>query len=251
MRSYRITAVFILSFLLVIGISNRITAAVPDDGTYSVPVVLSGGTGRVSAQSPSALTVTGGQMSIKIVLSSSNYIYMKVDGIEYSNIASAGTDSTFIIPVPILDAAFTVRACTVAMSEPHEIEYQIIVSSPSVQVVQKPDAIEATTVAASVTTPSSVMNTSEITETTSRDSMKTENTVSTTEASSKFPSEVKEVEKTEDKGTEYVSEDEIDTEAMALQENTSTGKIYFIIPAAVLLVLAITGGMLWYTRSKK
>ncbi len=51
-----------------------------EDGTYSIDVSLEGGSGRASVESPATLTVADGNVTAKIIWSSANYDYMKVDG---------------------------------------------------------------------------------------------------------------------------------------------------------------------------
>ena len=53
------------------------------DGTYTADVTLSGGSGRASVESPAALTVSGGKVTAKIIWSSKNYDYMKVNDEKY------------------------------------------------------------------------------------------------------------------------------------------------------------------------
>jgi len=96
-----------------------------------VDVEMVGGTGRASIQSPATLTYKDGIDIAEIVWSSSNYTYMLVDGVEYLPVNTDG-NSTFEIPV-VLDADMTVVACTVAMSEPKEIEYVLRFDSSSVK----------------------------------------------------------------------------------------------------------------------
>ena len=53
------------------------------DGSYTADVTLSGGSGRASVESPAALTVSGGKVTAKIIWSSKNYDYMKVNDEKY------------------------------------------------------------------------------------------------------------------------------------------------------------------------
>ena len=99
-------------------------AETPADGEYSVNVVLEGGSGRASVDSPAALTVADGKMTAVIVWSSPNYDYMVVDGEKYLPTNTEG-NSTFEIPVAALGTPLSVVADTVAMSTPHEIEYTL------------------------------------------------------------------------------------------------------------------------------
>ena len=99
-------------------------AETPADGEYSAQVVLEGGSGRATVDSPAALTVADGKMTATIVWSSPNYDYMIVDGEKYLPTNTEG-NSTFEIPVAALGTPLTVTADTVAMSKPHEIEYTL------------------------------------------------------------------------------------------------------------------------------
>ena len=99
-------------------------AETPADGEYNVKVVLEGGSGRATVDSPAALTVADGKMTATIVWSSPNYDYMIVDGEKYLPTNTEG-NSTFVIPVAALGTPLSVTADTVAMSTPHEIEYTL------------------------------------------------------------------------------------------------------------------------------
>ena len=99
-------------------------AETPADGEYNVQVVLEGGSGRATVDSPAALTVADGKMTATIVWSSPNYDYMIVDGEKYLPTNPEG-NSTFVIPVAALGTPLSVTADTVAMSTPHEIEYTL------------------------------------------------------------------------------------------------------------------------------
>ena len=107
-------------------------AETPADGEYNVNVVLEGGSGRATVDSPAALTVADGKMTATIVWSSPNYDYMIVDGEKYLPTNTEG-NSTFEIPVSALDTALDVTADTVAMSTPHEIEYTLTFDSASLK----------------------------------------------------------------------------------------------------------------------
>ena len=96
----------------------------PADGDYQVAVTLSGGTGRASVASPTALQIVGGKMTATLTWSSANYDYMLVDGERYEPEIIDG-HSVFQIPVAALDRDLEVVADTVAMSTPHEITYTL------------------------------------------------------------------------------------------------------------------------------
>lgn len=103
----------------------------PEDGNYTANVALSGGTGRASIQSPAKLRCTNGQFYATLQWSSPNFDYMKVNGTRYDLISAPGADSAFEIPVAAFDTPLPVIADTIAMSEPHEVEYAITFDSAS------------------------------------------------------------------------------------------------------------------------
>ena len=90
----------------------------------TVEVTLSGGSGRASVASPCALEKDeNGQYWVTVVWSSKNYEFMLVDGVQYDPIQEEG-NSTFRIPVQ-LDEDMPISAQTVAMSEPHLVDYTL------------------------------------------------------------------------------------------------------------------------------
>lgn len=95
-----------------------------EDGDYTMEVTLTGGTGRATVDSPAAIKVEGDKATATIVWSSPNYDYMLVDGEKYEPVNKDG-NSTFEIPVDVFDAEMEITADTVAMSEPHEIDYTL------------------------------------------------------------------------------------------------------------------------------
>jgi len=105
------------------------------DGQYQVEVALSGGSGRASVASPAQLRVKDGQAFATIVWSSSNYDYMKVGGEKYAPITTE-EHSAFEIPVTGFDCEMPVIADTVAMSEPHEIDYTLQFDSATITAVK-------------------------------------------------------------------------------------------------------------------
>ena len=105
---------------------------VPEDGTYTASVTLEGGSGRATVESPAVLRCEGGQFYATIIWSSPNFDYMKVDGEKYLPTSTEG-NSTFELPVAAFDQKLDVIADTVAMSEPHEVEYTLFFDSASLQ----------------------------------------------------------------------------------------------------------------------
>ena len=103
-----------------------------EDGDYLVDVSLSGGSGRAKLASPAELHVENGACTATLVWGSKNYDYMRIGETRYLPLPNRET-STFEIPVEIFDHNVAVIADTVAMSEPHEIEYRLLFSSESLQ----------------------------------------------------------------------------------------------------------------------
>lgn len=106
---------------------------IPEDGTYTAAVTLEGGTGRATVESPAVLHCENGQFRAVIVWSSPNFDYMKVDGEKYELVSEPGSNSVFEIPVSAFDQKLDVIADTVAMSEPHEVEYTLYFDSATLQ----------------------------------------------------------------------------------------------------------------------
>lgn len=106
---------------------------IPEDGTYTAAVTLEGGTGRATIESPAVLHCENGQFRAVIVWSSPNFDYMKVDGEKYDLVSEPGSNSVFEIPVSAFDQKLDVIADTVAMSEPHEVEYTLYFDSATLQ----------------------------------------------------------------------------------------------------------------------
>lgn len=95
-----------------------------EDGEYTAEVSLTGGSGRASVTSPTAITVKDGKVTAVIEWSSPNYDYMIAEDEKYLPINEDG-NSVFEISVTAFDYAFPVKADTTAMSEPHEIDYTL------------------------------------------------------------------------------------------------------------------------------
>ena len=103
-----------------------------EDGTYIADGTLEGGSGRATISSPVELTVKDGQMTARVEFSSPYYDYMIVDGEKYEPENTEG-NSQFTIPMAGFDAGVPVTADTVAMSEPHEIDYEIVLDSATLK----------------------------------------------------------------------------------------------------------------------
>ena len=110
------------SLIMILCMSSVAFAANPVDGSYQISVGLEGGTGKMKVES-CTLNVSGGSMSAHIVLSSTGYTWLQINGTQYTNEAPAGSKSTFTVPVSALDTPIPVTGETVTMSEPHQIDY--------------------------------------------------------------------------------------------------------------------------------
>ena len=128
MRKRTICLLLVLLLLLALGCEKKTKALA--DGTYTVAMTMTGGTGKAKIASPVALTVQEGQITATLVWSSANYDYMKVDGVRYDAVIEDG-HSVFTVPVASLEEPLPVVADTVAMSAPHEIEYTITFDAAS------------------------------------------------------------------------------------------------------------------------
>ncbi len=106
-----------------VGNENTKQAADVSDGTYTCEVTLQGGSGRASIESPTVVSVKNGEIIADIVWSSPNYEYMLVNDVQYDPVQTEG-NSQFQIPVT-LDEDVAVSALTVAMSQPHLIDYTL------------------------------------------------------------------------------------------------------------------------------
>ena len=78
------------------------------------------------------LEIKDGKVTAELIWSSPNYDYMIVDGEKYEMTNTEG-NSTFEIPVAAFDTVLEVKADTVAMSEPHEIDYTLQFDSESIE----------------------------------------------------------------------------------------------------------------------
>ena len=107
------------------------TSASLEDGTYTVEFTMEGGSGRAFIVSPATITVSGGVMTATLEWSSENYDYMIVDDEKYLPVNTEG-NSVFEVPVSALDEPLVMIGDTVAMSQPHEIEYTLTFHSDTV-----------------------------------------------------------------------------------------------------------------------
>lgn len=93
------------------------------DGAYTIEVSLVGGTGRATVESPAKVVIENGEATATIVWSSPFYEYMLIGETQYGPIQEDG-NSAFEIPI-VLDEDMAVSASTIAMSQPHLVEYTL------------------------------------------------------------------------------------------------------------------------------
>ena len=102
------------------------------DGEYSIEVNMTGGSGRASISSPTLLIVRDGRAYARLLWSSSYYDYMILEDEVYHNQTTDGGNSTFEIPITVMDEGIPVIADTTAMGDPVEIEYVLTFYAESI-----------------------------------------------------------------------------------------------------------------------
>ena len=125
------TIAFLLSCLLICTLFTACGKKELTDGKYTIEVTLSGGSGRASVESPTTIAISGETITATIVWSSPYYEYMLIDGVRYDPIQTEG-NSTFEIPI-VLDEDMAISASTIAMSEPHLVEYTLHFDSSTIK----------------------------------------------------------------------------------------------------------------------
>ena len=109
--------------------SQEAGAGRPDGSYVPASFQVQGGTGKVKITCPEVV-LRQGRAEARIEFSSPNYEWVRADGVQYEP-ENAGEDdrrtSVFRIPV-LLDEEMMISALTTAMSEPHEIEYTLLIS---------------------------------------------------------------------------------------------------------------------------
>ncbi|MBR4703791.1 MAG: hypothetical protein IKO91_08095 [Oscillospiraceae bacterium] len=102
------------------------------DGEYSIEVNMVGGSGRAAISSPTLLIVRDGKAYARLLWSSPNYDYMILEEEVYHNLSTDGGNSTFEIPITVMDKGMPVIADTTAMGDPVEIEYTLTFYAESI-----------------------------------------------------------------------------------------------------------------------
>ena len=121
-------------------VETEADAASMADGAYKADdFSFSGGTGKTKITCE-GITVKNGQIYAAIKFSSSSFTKLVVDGKEYQPVSNEG-GSYFEIPVT-LNTDMTITGTTVAMTEPHDIDYVIHITKND---VDTPDATPTAT----------------------------------------------------------------------------------------------------------
>ncbi len=102
------------------------------DGEYSIEVNMVGGSGRAAISSPTLLIVRDGKAYARLLWSSPHYDYMILEEEVYHNLSTDGGNSTFEIPITVMDKGMAVIADTTAMGDPVEIEYTLTFYAESI-----------------------------------------------------------------------------------------------------------------------
>ena len=132
MHQRLLSHLLLICALFMLLLPTRVFAyAPPVDEPYSIEVELFGGTGRASVESPTSIVLKDGEYTATITWSSPYYEFMVLDGYTYYPVNAEG-NSRFEIPVN-LDEDLHISAQTIAMSQPHLIEYVLLFDSATMK----------------------------------------------------------------------------------------------------------------------
>ena len=123
-------AVFLGLLILAIAVSGCGQKEITD-GVYTADVVLTGGSGRASVESPAKVVIADGKITATVIWSSPFYEYMLIGETRYEPVQEDG-NSTFEIPV-VFDEEMAVSASTIAMSQPHLVDYTLYFDSKTLK----------------------------------------------------------------------------------------------------------------------
>ena len=105
------------------------------DGNWLCEVSLQGGSGKASVESPALVSAADDEVTALITWSSKYYEYMLIGEDRYEPVNEDG-NSAFLIPI-VFDSNMKVSASTVAMSQPHLVDYTLFFDSASCQTAEK------------------------------------------------------------------------------------------------------------------
>ena len=95
-----------------------------EDGVYTVEVTLGGATGKTAVETPTEITVENGEVTATITFNSTNYDYVAIEGEKFELISEEG-NSSFVIPVGGFDWNMPIKADSVALGKPRELDYTL------------------------------------------------------------------------------------------------------------------------------
>ena len=124
----KITALLLIC-LLVLSLAACGTGEIRD-GTYEIEASLTGGSGKAHIEK-AVVEIRGETVTATITWSSPYYDFMIIDGVRYEPVNTEG-NSVFVIPAA-LDRDLPVSADTVAMSQPHLIDYTLRLDSSTMK----------------------------------------------------------------------------------------------------------------------
>ena len=119
--------------LLLCGLLAACANPAPTSGPAQIEVQFSGGSGKLSILSPVQIEITDQAIMATLVWDSPYIEYMLIGDVRYEpQTSTAEGTSTFIVPI-VLDTEMAVSASTIAMSQPHLIDYTLFFDSASIQ----------------------------------------------------------------------------------------------------------------------
>lgn len=107
-----------------------------ENGTYTAELTMKGGSGKAHIESPVMFTVEDDSVNVTLVWSSENYDYMEFEGKSYYPVNESGYSEFIIADIPF-DTEITVLAETLAMGNPHTIEYTLCIDSSTIEKVNE------------------------------------------------------------------------------------------------------------------
>lgn len=126
-KTFRAIAGFLLLIILA---ACAVKTPAPEESSLWVEVVLTGGSGKTTVDSPAELRPEKDGYTAVLRWSSPNYDYLLVDGTKYLPVNTEG-NSVFEIPIPSAECTVALQADTTAMSVPHLIDYTLIFGGAS------------------------------------------------------------------------------------------------------------------------
>ena len=120
----------ILTGMFLAGPIHAMAETTLEDGVYSVGFTFDGGSGRGGVEAIDAAAENGQITKLYVYMTSPNYDYCIYYGEQYLNTSEEG-NSCFILPY--VEESFLLTADTTAMSQPHEIDYNVTLDLDSMK----------------------------------------------------------------------------------------------------------------------